>query len=103
MTCDQEVISPRCKYPLISNNDTSSNLNDIHRTPPTALAVETHYEAMMGMFGATGHFVRTIPELQKAVKEALVLTDRPTIINVIISPQADRKPQDFQWLTESKL
>ncbi|XP_039435139.1 2-hydroxyacyl-CoA lyase 1 [Culex pipiens pallens] len=72
-------------------------------TPPTALAVETHYEAMMGMFGATGHFVRTIPELQKAVKEALVLTDRPTIINVIISPQADRKPQDFQWLTESKL
>ncbi|XP_058460691.1 2-hydroxyacyl-CoA lyase 1 [Malaya genurostris] len=72
-------------------------------TPPSALTVETHYEAMMNMFGSKGHFVRTIPELQAAVKEALILTDRPTIINVIISPQADRKPQDFQWLTESKL
>lgn len=58
---------------------------------------------MMNMFGSKGHFVRTIPELQQAVKEALTLTDRPTIINVIISPTADRKPQDFQWLTESKL
>lgn len=72
-------------------------------TPPNALNVETRYDAMMNMFGFKGHFVRTIPELQQAVKEALVLTDRPTIINVIISPSAERKPQDFQWLTESKL
>lgn len=72
-------------------------------TPVTALNVETRYEQMMSMFGLKGFFVKTIPELQDAVKQALIPTDRPSIINVIISPQADRKPQNFSWLTESKL
>jgi len=27
----------------------------------------------------------------------------PSIINVMIDPSADRKPQNFAWLTESKL
>jgi 2-hydroxyacyl-CoA lyase 1 len=31
------------------------------------------------------------------------MKDAPTIINVMINPSADRKPQDFAWLTESKL
>lgn len=72
-------------------------------TPVTALNVETRYEQMMSMFGKKGFFVETIPELQNAVREALIATDHPSIINVIISPQADRKPQYFSWLTESKL
>ncbi|CRL01968.1 CLUMA_CG015244, isoform A [Clunio marinus] len=72
-------------------------------TPVTALNVETRYEQMMSMFGKEGHFVRTIPELEEAVKESLIPSDHPSIINVIISPQADRKPQNFSWLTESKL
>lgn len=72
-------------------------------TPVTALNVETRYEQMMSMFGKKGFFVKTIPELQDAVKQALIPTDHPSIINVIISPQADRKPQNFSWLTESKL
>ncbi|XP_063707719.1 2-hydroxyacyl-CoA lyase 1-like [Culicoides brevitarsis] len=72
-------------------------------TPPSALTVETHYENMMKMFGLEGFFVREIPELEKSVKEALTYTDKPTIINVIINPSADRKPQAFSWLTESKL
>uniref|UniRef100_A0A1B0CFZ4 2-hydroxyacyl-CoA lyase n=1 Tax=Lutzomyia longipalpis TaxID=7200 RepID=A0A1B0CFZ4_LUTLO len=72
-------------------------------TPPMALTVETHYENMMGMFNQKGYFVRQIPELQKAVKESLTLVDKPTIINVIISPSAERKQQAFGWLTESKL
>lgn len=72
-------------------------------TPVTALNVEVKYEQMMSMFGKKGHFVRTIPELQNAVLQALIPTDQPSIINVIISPQADRKPQNFSWLTESKL
>lgn len=72
-------------------------------TPPSALTVETRYDNMMTMFGLKGYFVREISELQKAVKEALTFTDKPTIINVIINPSADRKPQTFNWLTESKL
>jgi 2-hydroxyacyl-CoA lyase 1 len=31
------------------------------------------------------------------------MKDVPAIINVMINPSADRKPQDFAWLTESKL
>lgn len=72
-------------------------------SPVTALNSETRYEQMMAMFGKQGYFVKTIPELQEAVKQALIPSDHPSIINVIISPQADRKPQNFSWLTESKL
>lgn len=72
-------------------------------TPPSALGPETRYENMMNLFGMKGYFVKQVPELQLAVKESLKLTDRPSIINVIINPSADRKPQTFNWLTESKL
>lgn len=63
----------------------------------------THYEKLMQMFEKQGHFVETIPQLEKAVKESLQLTDSPTIINVMISPSAERKQQTFNWLTESKI
>ncbi|XP_044272698.1 2-hydroxyacyl-CoA lyase 1 [Tribolium madens] len=72
-------------------------------TPPTTLFTSTRYEKMMTMFGREGYHCTSISELQKAVKEALKETEGPTIINVVISPSADRKPQDFNWLTESKL
>lgn len=29
--------------------------------------------------------------------------DCPSLINIMINPQADRKEQQFNWLTESKL
>lgn len=72
-------------------------------TPPTTLNAETHYENIMNMFGKKGHFAATIPQLQEAIKEALIPTDHPSVVNVFINPQADRKPQTFNWLTESKL
>lgn len=72
-------------------------------TPPSALSVETHYEAISNMFGYSGYFVKTIPQLEKSLKEALNINDRPTIINVIINPSSDRKQQSYNWLTESKL
>ncbi|KAJ8959662.1 hypothetical protein NQ318_021850 [Aromia moschata] len=72
-------------------------------TPPGCLSSSARYDNMMNIFGRTGYFVQTVPELKKAVKEAEQINDGPTIINVIISPTADRKPQTFNWLTESKL
>ncbi|KAG5870781.1 hypothetical protein JTB14_035031 [Gonioctena quinquepunctata] len=72
-------------------------------SPPGCLTSITRYDNMMNLFGGRGYFVNNIPELKNAVKEALTLNDGPTIINVIISPTADRKPQTFHWLTESKL
>lgn len=55
------------------------------------------------MFGMDGHFCKEISELQAAIRKAQQLTDRPTIINVIIDSSAERRPQAFNWLTESKL
>ncbi|XP_034834568.1 2-hydroxyacyl-CoA lyase 1 [Maniola hyperantus] len=72
-------------------------------TPPTALSTEVRYEKMMEMFGASGHLCRTVPEIEAALKDAVSVTDRPSIINILIDPQASRKPQAFNWLTESKL
>ncbi|XP_072394729.1 2-hydroxyacyl-CoA lyase 1 [Diabrotica undecimpunctata] len=72
-------------------------------SPPGCLTSVTRYDNMMSLFGRTGFFVNTVPELHVAVKEALKVNDGPTIINVIIDTTADRKPQSFHWLTESKL
>ncbi|KAH1015750.1 hypothetical protein HUJ04_007087 [Dendroctonus ponderosae] len=72
-------------------------------TPPGCLSSCTRYDNMMALFGKSGHFVQTVPELQTAIKQALQNQNEPTIINVIINPTADRKPQSFNWLTESKL
>lgn len=58
---------------------------------------------MSKIFGQTGYFVKTIPELRQSLNDALQIKDRPTILNVIIGPSSDRKEQSFNWLTESKL
>ncbi|KAJ8975979.1 hypothetical protein NQ317_009260 [Molorchus minor] len=73
------------------------------KTPPACLTNCTRYDNMMNLFGRSGYFVQTIPELKEAVKSALKVNDGPTVINVIIDYSADRKPQTFNWLTESKL
>ncbi|XP_026321187.1 2-hydroxyacyl-CoA lyase 1 isoform X2 [Hyposmocoma kahamanoa] len=72
-------------------------------TPPTALSTEVRYEKMMEIFGETGHLCRTVEEIEAALKKALMVTDKPSIINILIDPQSNRKPQKFNWLTESKL
>lgn len=72
-------------------------------TPPTSLLPQAHYERMAAVFGGSGHFCSTIPQLQKAVSQALRDDSRPSLINVMIDPMAQRKAQDFNWLTRSKL
>ncbi|XP_029676850.1 2-hydroxyacyl-CoA lyase 1 [Formica exsecta] len=72
-------------------------------TPPYSLTAETHYEKLMEMFGKKGHFCTTVHEIQQALKLSLKIKDSPSLINIMINPQADRKPQQFTWLTESKL
>ncbi|XP_063243155.1 2-hydroxyacyl-CoA lyase 1 [Bacillus rossius redtenbacheri] len=72
-------------------------------TPPQALSVGARYEHMMGLAGAEGHICTSVDQLQGALHRSLQVSDAPSIINVMISPTADRKPQTFSWLTESKL
>ncbi|XP_029048831.1 2-hydroxyacyl-CoA lyase 1 [Osmia bicornis bicornis] len=72
-------------------------------TPPNSLTSETHYEKMIEMFGKKGYFCRTVQDIQQAIKSCLQVSDAPSLINIMINPQADRKEQKFSWLTESKL
>ncbi|XP_046655286.1 2-hydroxyacyl-CoA lyase 1-like isoform X1 [Daphnia pulicaria] len=73
-------------------------------TPPLSLLPECHYEklAQLGQNGK-GFLCKTIDELTIAIKEAMEHTSGPSLINVLISPVAQRKPQEHDWLTRSKL
>lgn len=71
--------------------------------PPTSLTVDAHYERIVEAFGGKGYFVRTPEELKSSLSTALKATDQVSLINVMISPMAQRKQQDFFWLTKSKM
>ena len=71
-------------------------LSYIFRFPPTALQPNTHYEKIIEAFGGKGYFAETPDELRAALKSAFEETSKakkPVLINVMISPYADRKPQ----------
>ncbi|XP_042882055.1 2-hydroxyacyl-CoA lyase 1-like [Penaeus japonicus] len=72
-------------------------------TPPTSLLPSARYERMASIFNESGHLCTTIPELDAAVKLSLSQTQKPSLINVLINPMAQRKAQDFDWLTRSKI
>lgn len=69
-----------------------------------SLTPECHYECLARL-GSTGKgfLCRTTQELDSAMQEAIKNTAGPTLINVLISPVAQRKPQEHDWLTRSKL
>lgn len=47
----------------------------------------------MSAFGGKGYFVETPEELQNALKTSLTYKQTPSLINVMINPQSDRKKQ----------
>ncbi|KAI5711515.1 hypothetical protein M8J75_001007 [Diaphorina citri] len=72
-------------------------------SPPTSLSPSLRYEKMMAVFGHDGYLCTTVPQIKQAMQKCLQTTTRPSLINILINPSADRKPQNFSWLTESKL
>ncbi|XP_017377955.1 2-hydroxyacyl-CoA lyase 1 isoform X3 [Cebus imitator] len=71
--------------------------------PPMCLLPNSHYEQIMTAFGGKGYFVETPEELQKSLRQSLADTTKPSLINIMIEPQATRKAQDFHWLTRSNM
>ena len=64
--------------------------------PPTALLPKARYERIIEAFGGKGFFAETPEELGTALKSAFDETrknKKPVLINAMISPYADRKPQ----------
>eukprot|EP00057_Strongylocentrotus_purpuratus_P033402 XP_791292.4 PREDICTED: 2-hydroxyacyl-CoA lyase 1 [Strongylocentrotus purpuratus] len=76
-----------------------------HSLMPTALMPDARYDQVMTAFGGVGFHVTTPAELEDALRLSLTKhANQPVLINVMVSPQAQRKQQDFDWLTrKSKL
>ncbi|CAL1536479.1 unnamed protein product [Lymnaea stagnalis] len=84
--------------------ETAEKTGDLFLTvPPTSLQPNTRYEKVIEAFGGKGYFARTKEELQKSMESAVNDTKYPSIINVMIDPMAQRKTQEFFWLTKSKM
>jgi 2-hydroxyacyl-CoA lyase 1 len=71
---------------------------DPQKVFPTAYVPNAHYEKVIEAFGGDGYFVET-PEQLKPALDAAFASNRPNIINIMISAQSRRKPQQFEWLT----
>ncbi|KAL2804306.1 2-hydroxyacyl-CoA lyase 1 isoform d [Daubentonia madagascariensis] len=72
-------------------------------SPPVCLLPNSHYEQVITAFGGKGYFVQTPEELQESLRQTLADTTKPSLINIMIEPQATRKAQDFHWLTRSNM
>ena len=72
---------------------------DPANVPPSAFTPRARYEKMAETYAGKGFFVTTNEELGPVLKEALA-TEKPSIVNIMISVKSQRKPQQFAWLTK---
>ncbi|XP_067650519.1 2-hydroxyacyl-CoA lyase 1-like [Haliotis asinina] len=71
--------------------------------PPSGLVPNTRYEKLIEAFGGKGYFATTAEDVDRCMRAALEDRSRSSIINVMINPLAQRKTQEFFWLTQSKM
>ena len=73
-------------------------LKEGRKVPPPILTYGARYEGMLAALGGKGLYVEDPADLHSALDEAMAF-DGPALVNVLIHPQAGRKPQQFGWLT----
>ena len=66
--------------------------------PPGVLTISARYDKMMEAFGGKGFFIEDPKDLAGALEDAKAF-DGPALVNVVLHPEAGRKPQQFGWLT----
>ncbi|KAK6732867.1 hypothetical protein RB195_016939 [Necator americanus] len=71
--------------------------------PVLSLSPECRYDELCRALGGDGYFVKNVPEIEQALSKAFHKTDGPSLINVIISTDSERKAQAHPWLTRSKM
>lgn len=70
--------------------------------PPTCLTCTARYEKVMDAFGGKAYFVDHPSTLAATLR--IALADKvPSLVNVMITPFGQRKPQEHDWLTRAKL
>lgn len=96
-----------CRYNLpitfiiVNNNGIGGGISEMdpNRPPPVfAYTVNARYEKIIEAFGGKGYYVTTVNELAPTLKTAID-NPKPCIVNIMIDPRAQRKPQKFNWLT----
>jgi 2-hydroxyacyl-CoA lyase 1 len=86
---------------ILNNNGISGGpaVMDPSRPPmPTSYVPQARYEKVIEAFGGQGWFVERPDELRPALDKAFA-SGKPSIVNIMINPSAQRKPQQFAWLT----
>lgn len=85
---------------IINNNGIMMGASefDPQNIPPSVYTINARYEKIIEAFGGKGYFVTSVGELGPAIRSAIE-NPKPCIVNVMIDPRAQRKPQKFQWLT----
>jgi 2-hydroxyacyl-CoA lyase 1 len=71
---------------------------DPEKVWPTAYVPNARYEKVIEAFGGDGYYVEDPAELRSTLEKALA-SNRPNVVNIMISAQSRRKPQQFEWLT----
>jgi 2-hydroxyacyl-CoA lyase 1 len=85
---------------IVNNNGIGGGLSeyDPDNPPPFVYTLEARYEKIIEAFGGRGYCVSKLADLGPTLKEALA-DPMPNIVNILIDPRAQRKPQKFEWLT----
>lgn len=99
-------VETACRYRLpitfivVNNSGIGGGLAeyDLANPPPFVYTLGARYEKVIEAFGGRGFFVEKVADLGPTLKEALA-DPLPNVVNVLIDPRAQRKPQKFEWLT----
>jgi 2-hydroxyacyl-CoA lyase 1 len=70
--------------------------NPLKNLKPNALIYGARYDKMMEAFGGKGWFVENPKDLKSALEQATAHKG-PALVNVMISQESARKPQQFRW------
>ena len=89
------------KIVVLNNGGIGPGMPEIPDDPmmkmkPNALIYGARYDRMMESFGGKGWFVEDPKDIRKALDEAMAHPG-PALVNVVISQQSSRKPQQFAW------
>jgi 2-hydroxyacyl-CoA lyase 1 len=86
---------------ILNNNGISggpSTLSEDRPPMPVQYVPQARYEKVIEAFGGDGYFVETPDQLRPTLEKAMA-SDRPSVVNIMINAQAQRKKQEFGWLT----
>jgi thiamine pyrophosphate-dependent acetolactate synthase large subunit-like protein len=87
-------------FVIVNNNGIGGGLSEYDQAnpPPFVYTLGARYEKIIEAFGGRGFCVERVADLAPTLKEAIA-DPMPNIVNILIDPKAQRKPQKFEWLT----